>query len=52
MTISETDFNLQSRLVEMAKCSKGNNFKSWKPRFMVHVFCTSSHSALHLYEIS
>ena len=32
-------------------CSKGNNSKSRQSRVMVQVFCTSSHSALHLCEI-
>ena len=33
------------------KCSKGNDSKSRQTRVMVHVFCTSSHSALHLCEV-
>ena len=34
------------------QCSKGNNSKSGQTRVMVHVFCKSSHSALHLCEVS
>ena len=34
------------------QCSKGNNSKSRQTRVMVHVFCTSSHSALHCRGVS
>ena len=34
------------------KCSKGNNSKSGQARVMVLEFCTLSHSALHLCEVS
>ena len=33
------------------QCSKGNNSKSRQTRVTIHVFCTSSHSALHLWEV-
>ena len=33
-------------------CSKGNNSISRQTRVMVHVFCTSSHGALHQCEVS
>ena len=33
------------------QCSKGNNSKSRQTRVMVHVFCISSHNALHLCEV-
>ena len=32
------------------QCSKGNNSKSGQTRVTAYVFCTSVHSALHLYE--
>ena len=32
------------------QCSKDNNSKSRQSRVTVHVFCKSSHSALHLCE--
>ena len=35
-----------------AQCSKGNNCKSRQTRVTVHVFCTSSYSALYLCEVS
>ena len=50
--ISQTVFNLQSGYEDMVKCSKGNNSKNRQTRVTVHVFCKSSHSALHLCEIS
>ena len=34
------------------QCLKGNNSKSRQTRVMAHVFCTSSHIALHLCEVS
>ena len=34
-----------------AQCSKGNNTKSKQTRVRIHVFCTLSHSALHLCEV-
>ena len=34
------------------QCSKGNNSKSRQTRLMVHEFCTSSHEALNLCEVS
>ena len=33
------------------QCSKGNNSKSRQTSATVHVFCTTSDSALHLYEV-
>ena len=34
------------------QCSRGNNSERRQTRVMVHVFCKSSHSALHLCEVS
>ena len=34
------------------QCSKGNHSNSRQTRVIVHVFCKSFHSALHLCEVS
>ena len=50
MNVSQTVSELWSGheyMVKMVQCSKGNNSKRWLTRVMVHVFCTSSHGALH-----
>ena len=58
MKISRMVFNLQSRqqqyMVEMAifHVQKGNDFRTRKPKVMVHAFCMLSHDALHLCEVS
>ena len=53
--VSRTFFNLQSRHEYMvhgyAQCLKGNNSKRRQTRIKVHVYCMSSHSALHLCEV-
>ena len=51
------DFQLTERTRELCRngCvqySKGNDSKSGQTRVKGHVFCTSSHSALHLLEVS
>ena len=33
------------------QCLKDNNSKSRQTRVMVHLFCTSSHISLHLFEV-
>ena len=33
------------------QCSKGNNSKNRQTRVTVHVFCMSSHGAIHLCEV-
>ena len=41
-------------MVEMAifHVQKGNDFRTRKPKVMVHAFCMPSHDALHLCEVS
>ena len=56
MKISQTVFDLQSGheyMVEMAMLMFiGQDSKSRQTRITVHVFCMSSHGALHLCDIS
>ena len=39
---------VQGRNNDYVQCSKGNSSKSRETKVTIHVFCTSSHSALHL----